>query len=54
MDFQNIFPFWEQLNSEEQNMVSASALPQKMKKAKTAVTGVLAGFLNLQFVSVVL
>ena len=32
MDFQNIFPFWEQLNSEEQNMVSASALPQKMKK----------------------
>ena len=32
MDFQKIFPFWEQLNSEEQNMVSASALPQKMKK----------------------
>jgi len=32
MDFQNIFPFWEQLNSEEQNIVSASALPQKMKK----------------------
>ena len=32
MDFKTIFPFWEQLNSEEQNMVSASALPQKMKK----------------------
>ena len=32
MDFKTIFPFWEQLNSEEQNMVSASVLPQKMKK----------------------
>ena len=32
MDFQKIFPFWEQLNSEEQNMISASVLPQKMKK----------------------
>ena len=32
MDFQNIFPFWDQLNREEQNMVSASVLPQKMKK----------------------
>ena len=32
MDFKTIFPFWEQLNSEERNMVSASALPQKMKK----------------------
>ena len=32
MDFQNIFPFWEQLNREEQNIVSASVLPQKMKK----------------------
>ena len=32
MDFKTIFPFWEQLNSEEQNMISASVLPQKMKK----------------------
>ena len=32
MDFKTIFPFWEQLNSEEQNMISASILPQKMKK----------------------
>ena len=32
MDFKTVFPFWEQLNSEEQNMVSSSVLPQKMKK----------------------
>ena len=32
MDFKTIFPFWEQLTSEEQNMISASVLPQKMKK----------------------
>ena len=32
MDFKTIFPFWEQLNSEERNMVSSSILPQKMKK----------------------
>ena len=27
-----MFPFWEQLNSEERNIVSANALSQKMKK----------------------
>ncbi|MBR2062458.1 MAG: Crp/Fnr family transcriptional regulator [Anaerotignum sp.] len=32
MDFQNIFPFWEQLSEKEQATVSASALSQKMKK----------------------
>ena len=32
MEFQTMFPFWEQLNSEERNIVSANALPQKMKK----------------------
>ena len=32
MDFQNIFPFWEQLNNKEQDIVSASVLSQKMKK----------------------
>ncbi len=32
MEFQTMFPFWEQLNSEEQNIVSANALSQKMKK----------------------
>ena len=39
MDFKTIFPFWEQLNSEEQNMVSASALPQKMKKGDILYRG---------------
>ena len=32
MDFQNIFPFWEQLNREEQNIVSSNAFSQKMQK----------------------
>ena len=32
MNFQNIFPFWEQLNNKEQDIVSASVLSQKMKK----------------------
>ncbi|MBP3306402.1 MAG: Crp/Fnr family transcriptional regulator [Anaerotignum sp.] len=32
MEFQTMFPFWEQLNSEERNIVSANALSQKMKK----------------------
>ena len=32
MDFQNIFPFWEQLNSEEQKLVAENALSQNMQK----------------------
>ena len=32
MDFQNIFPFWEQLNKEEQKLVAENALFQKMQK----------------------
>lgn len=32
MDFQNIFPFWEQLNREEQHMVSGNVLSQNMQK----------------------
>ena len=32
MAFQNIFPFWEQLNREEQNIVSSNAFSQKMQK----------------------
>ena len=39
MDFKTIFPFWEQLNSEEQNMISASVLPQKMKKGDILYRG---------------
>ena len=32
MDFQSIFPFWEQLNREEQQMVRENVLSQKMQK----------------------
>ena len=32
MDFQNIFPFWEELSEKEQQIVSGSVLSQKMKK----------------------
>ena len=32
MDFQKIFPFWEQLNSEEQKLVAENALSQNMQK----------------------
>ena len=32
MDFQNSFPFWEQLHKEEQNMVAENAISQKMQK----------------------
>ncbi|MBQ9091512.1 MAG: Crp/Fnr family transcriptional regulator [Anaerotignum sp.] len=32
MDYKSIFPFWEQLNSEEQNIVAANALSQAMQK----------------------
>lgn len=34
MDYKSIFPFWEQLNSEEQNIVAANALSQAMKKGE--------------------
>lgn len=32
MDYKNVFPFWEQLNSEEQNIIAANALSQAMQK----------------------
>ncbi|MBQ2879179.1 MAG: Crp/Fnr family transcriptional regulator [Anaerotignum sp.] len=32
MDFQNMFPFWEQLSEREQSIVSSASLFQKMKK----------------------
>ena len=32
MDFQNIFPFWEELGEKEQQIVSGGVLSQKMKK----------------------
>lgn len=34
MDYKSIFPFWEQLNSEEQNMVMANVLSQTMQKGE--------------------
>ncbi|MBQ7102702.1 MAG: Crp/Fnr family transcriptional regulator [Anaerotignum sp.] len=32
MDFQNMFPFWEQLSEKEQGIVASASLFQKMKK----------------------
>ena len=34
MEFQNIFPFWEQLNEKERDMVSEGVVSQRMKKGE--------------------
>ena len=39
MDFQNIFPFWEQLNENEQKTVAEHILTQKLQKGDTIHRG---------------
>ena len=39
MDFQNIFPFWEQLNENEQKTVAEYILTQKLQKGDTIHRG---------------
>ena len=39
MDFQNIFPFWGQLNQEEQKAVAENVLSQKLQKGDILLHG---------------